>query len=102
MRKNSEKIVKKNSILYGNGSKKSLEKRKPDNYEEKKASLEKLKEREKGGELKIYYAEGSAMSMEPHHAQKKGERIEVPCFRGTNAEFIWNMGCEKRPTFIFD
>ena len=47
--------------------------------------MEKLIEREKATELKIYYADGSAMSMEPscpYAWQKRGERLEIPCFKG--------------------
>jgi len=85
MPKNSEKGVKKKLGFVWKRIKKSLEKRKPSNYEEKKAALEKLKEREKAGELKIYYADGSAMSMVPscpYAWQKRGERLEIPCFKG--------------------
>ncbi len=61
-----------------------MEKKKPKNYEERKKELEKLKESEKQGKLKLYYADGSGFSLEPcvpYAWQKIGQRIEVPSFR---------------------
>ena len=75
--------------------KKSLAKRKPENYEEKKADLEKLKAEQKAGALQLYYADGAGVSMEtsvPYAWQKRGERLEIPCFKGKSLHLfgIWD------------
>lgn len=56
---------------------------KPDeeDYKQKKAALEKLKESEKQGDLTIYYMDESGFSLTPYVPycwQEKGEKVELP------------------------
>lgn len=90
-----EPIFKKKLNLIWKRVKKSTQKNRPQDYEEKKAALEDLKTQEKKGLLNLYYADGSGFSLVPsvpYAWQEKGKRIELPCFRSPTLNLfgIWD------------
>lgn len=92
---NDQKSVKKKLDFVWKRVRKSLEKKRPENYFERKEQLERLKELEKQGKLKIYYADGSGFSLTPcvpYAWQEKGKRIKVPSFKSKTLNLfgIWD------------
>ena len=74
---------------------KSLKKKRPDNYEERKAILEGLKAQAKRKEIDLFYGDGSGFSLTPYIPyawQEKGAIIEVPSFKGRTLNLfgIWD------------
>ena len=74
---------------------KSLKKKRPGNYEEKKAMLKILKTQAKQGEIDLFYGDGSGFSLTPYLPyawQEIGTTIEVPSFKGRTLNLfgIWD------------
>ncbi len=83
---------------------KSLKKKRPDNYEEKKAELEKLKNQEERGEIDLFYGDGSGFSLIPYIPyawQEIGKTIEVPAFKSKTMNLfgIWDA---KKDLNLYD
>jgi len=77
---------------------KSLIKRRPDNYQEKKEQLDNLKKSEKEGKFKIYYADGSIFNLTPsvpYAWQPIGVRIELPSFKSENLNLFGIFDADK-------
>ena len=74
---------------------KSLKKKRPDDYEERKAMLEELEKQAERKEIDLYYGDGSGFSLIPYIPyawQETGTTIEVPSFKGKTLNLfgIWN------------
>ena len=74
---------------------KSLKKKRPDNYEERKVKLEELKNQAKRKEIDLFYGDGSGFSLIPYIPyawQETGTTIEVPSFKGRTLNLfgIWD------------
>lgn len=74
---------------------KSLKKKRPENYDERKTMLEELKNQAKRKEIDLFYADGSGFSLIPYIPyawQETGTIIEVPSFKGKTLNLfgIWD------------
>jgi len=90
-----KRFIKKKLNYRWKRTRKSLKNRRPKDYEVKKQELEKLIELEKKDELKLFYADGSGISLTPcvpSAWQPNNERIEIPSFKSKvlNLFGIWD------------